>query len=87
MKKLLVLIVSITLFTACENTWDSDARDMFVRGCEKSAKDKMSEADAKAMCECRLEVMMGMYPNFSKAMENLDKVMTDTSFLKCEPTY
>lgn len=87
MKKLLVLIVSVAAFTACENTWDSEARDMFVRGCENSAKGKMTEADATKMCECRLEVMMELYPNFSQAMDNLDKVIKDTSFLKCEPGY
>ncbi len=76
------------VFTACENTWDGEARDMFVQGCINSAKKKnMSEAYAQAMCDCRLEVMMDMYPNFSKAMENLDKVMNDTSFLKCEPAH
>ena len=86
MKKAMLLVASVLVLTSCENTWDGEARDMFVQGCINAAKKKdMNEADAKTMCDCRLEVMMELYPNFSKAMENLDKVMRDTSFLKCEP--
>ena len=38
MKKLAVVSFSLFLFS-CENTWDSEARDLFHAGCMEAAKE------------------------------------------------
>lgn len=87
MKKYLPIVLLICFaFTACENTWDSDTKDMFHQSCMKTARENGTpEAAAKDMCDCRLELMMEKYPHFDDAMANIQKIMTDPDFKKCEP--
>ena len=87
MKKYLFLLLMFPFLTACENTWDNDARDMFVQGCINSArKNNMPEDKAKVMCDCRLEKIMEKHPNFAEAMENIADVIQDPALKECEPT-
>ena len=67
MKKLAVVSFSLFLFS-CENTWDSEARDLFHAGCMEAAK----------------EAYMEEYPSFSDAMENADKLMEDEDLKACK---
>ncbi len=84
MKKLAVVSFSLFLFS-CENTWDSEARDLFHAGCMEAAKEAyMEDAAAKSMCDCRLEKAMQKYPSFSDAMENADKMMEDEDLKACK---
>ena len=76
MKRLALVCCSLLLFS-CENTWDSEARDLFHQGC-------MEEAAAKSMCDCRLEKAMKKYPSFSDAMANVDKLMEDEEIKACK---
>ncbi len=87
MKNYLSAILLICfLFTACENTWDKETRDMFHKACMKTARENGTmEAQAKEMCDCRLEKMMEKYPQFSDAMEHIEDIMNDTDFKDCDP--
>lgn len=70
---------------SCKNTWDGEARDLFLQGCIEGAKeDQMAEAAAKSMCDCRLEKAMELYPSFSDAMENVDKMMESPELKACK---
>lgn len=86
MKKYLLPVLLISfLFAACENTWDSDTRDMFKRSCVKTFLDDGMEKDrADKICDCRLEKIMEKHPNFSEAMENLKEIITDPDVKACE---
>ncbi|HRO41340.1 MAG TPA: hypothetical protein PL009_00805 [Flavipsychrobacter sp.] len=84
MKKLCAMFVVLVILSSCENTWDSDARDLFHSGCMESAKESnMEEVAAKSMCDCRLERVMKKYPNFADAMRNVDKLMDDPELKAC----
>ncbi len=86
MKKYLLILFILPMITACENTWDSDARDMFVQGCINAAKKRdMPEEQAKTMCDCRLEKAMKKHPNFADAMENIQDIVQDPEMKDCEP--
>lgn len=84
MKRLALVCCSLLLFS-CENTWDSEARDLFHQGCMESSRESgMEEAAAKSMCDCRLEKAMKKYPSFSDAMANVDKLMEDEEIKACK---
>ncbi|MCB0696860.1 MAG: hypothetical protein KDC07_05820 [Chitinophagaceae bacterium] len=86
MKRYLLLLLLLPFLTACENTWDSDARDMFVQGCMSAAKkDNIPEDKAKVMCDCRLEKAMKKHPNFSEAMDHIQDIIQDPAMRECEP--
>ncbi|HTM65204.1 MAG TPA: hypothetical protein VL093_02710 [Flavipsychrobacter sp.] len=85
MKKTVVLFMLIFSLTACKNTWDSEARDLFHQGCMESAKESgKNEAEAKSMCDCRLEKVMKKYPNFNDAMEHTGDMMNDPELQACK---
>lgn len=86
MKKYLIVLVILPFLTACENTWDSDAQDMFRQGCINAAKKRdMAEETAKTMCQCRLEKAMKKHPNFADAMDNIQDIIQDPAMKDCEP--
>lgn len=86
MKRYLLLIGMSLAISSCENTWDSDARDMFLQGCMSSAaKHDIPEDKAKAMCDCRLEKAMKKHPNFAEAMDNIQDIINDPAMKDCEP--
>lgn len=86
MKRLLILLPVILLISSCENTWDSEARDLWIQGCMNSARDNnIPEDKAKEMCQCRLEKVMEKHPNFAEAMENIQDVINDPAMKECEP--
>lgn len=85
MKKYLLLVILLPFLTSCENTWDSDARDMFVQACMKTARENGTPEDkAQKMCDCRLEKIMEKHPNFAEAMENITDVIDDPEVKKCD---
>ena len=85
MKKYLVILLSIPFISSCENTWDSDARDMFTQACMKTERENGTPEDkAKNMCDCRLEKIMEKHPNFAEAMENITDVIDDPEVKKCD---
>ena len=70
---------------SCENTWDSEARDLFHQGCIESAKENnMEEAAAKSMCDCRLQKAMEKYPSFSDALAHTEELMNDPDLKACK---
>lgn len=85
MRKYLVLLAALPFLASCENTWDSESREMFVQGCMNSAKDEMTQEAAKKMCDCRLEKAMDKYPNFSDAMDHIMELANDPAMKECEP--
>lgn len=86
MKKVLLLMSVVVIITSCENTWDSDAKDLFRQGCINAAKkNNMAEDKAKEMCDCRLEKAMKKHPNFADAMDNIADIINDPAMKDCEP--
>lgn len=86
MKKVLLLVSSVLIFASCENTWDADARRLFVKGCMNAAKkDDMPEKKAEEMCQCRLEKAMEKHPNFAEAMDHIDEMISDPAMKDCNP--
>ena len=78
MKKLLPVLLCVIIFSSCENTWNSEAKNLFKQGCMESAKESgMEETAATSMCDCRLEKAMKKYPNFNNALEHADEMMND----------
>lgn len=85
MKKSGLILVSAVLFSACEDSWDSDARALFHQACMETAKEsRMDEAAAKSMCDCRLEKTIKRYPNFANAMRHVDSIMIDPDIRACK---
>ncbi len=85
MKKIIALAFGLPFLISCDNTWDSESRDLFHQGCMESAvESNMNEAAAKSMCDCRLETAMKKYPNFADAMRNADKLMDDPDIKACQ---
>lgn len=85
MKKYFLLVLLLPFISSCENTWDSDARDMFTQACMKTALDNGTPEDkAKKMCDCRLEKIMEKHPNFAEAMDNITDVIGDPEVKKCD---
>jgi hypothetical protein len=85
MKRLLLVLAGSLTFCSCENTWDSEARDLFHQGCMESAREShMEEAAAKSMCDCRLEKAMKKHPNFADAMRHAGDMMNDPEMKACK---
>ncbi|HEY1030932.1 MAG TPA: hypothetical protein VGD89_04120 [Flavipsychrobacter sp.] len=84
MKQLMLLLLATCFLTACSG-WDSEHKDLFLQGCISGAvEDGMSEAAAKSMCDCRLEVAQKKYPKMSDAFEHLDSLMADPDMKACK---
>jgi len=85
MRKLVFPALMLFAFSSCENTWDTEARDLFHQGCMESARESnMDENAAKSMCDCRLEKAMKKYPNFANAMEHAGDMMNDPELKACK---
>lgn len=85
MKNILLLLCAVILFSACNEGWDNESKELFYGSCLEDAKERgLDEAKAKSVCDCRLETAMKKYPTLSDAMENTDKMMVDEDLKKCE---
>lgn len=71
MKKLLILFMMCSLFTACKNKsthWPQVERDGFIKNCKKNAiKAGTSQLIAQNYCECMLDKMETLYPDVNEA--------------------
>lgn len=84
MKQLILLLCTTCLLASCSG-WDSEHKELFQQGCITGAiEDGMTEAAAKSMCDCRLEVAMRKYPQMSDAFEHLDSLMADPDMKACK---
>ena len=55
---------------------------MFHQACMSEAK-HMPEAEAKKMCDCRLEKIMEKHPNFAEAMDHIQDIINDPELKEC----
>lgn len=85
MKRLLPLFVAVICFSSCENTWDSETKDMYLTSCKDEATWAKTDAEKDTYCNCMLDKLMAKYPKVSDFMENVDKVMADTTLQECRP--
>lgn len=84
MKKVSVSLGILMAFTACKNTWDSEARDLFYQACIESAEENhMKPEAAESMCQCRLEKVMEKYPSFNEALGHTNEIMSDPEIKAC----
>jgi hypothetical protein len=84
MKRYALLVTAVFLFSSC-GTWPAEEKEMFHQSCLEDAKERgMTEAQAKKMCDCRLEKMMTKYPKVEDALENIQEIMNDPAIQACE---
>ena len=75
MKKLLLILLSIT-FISCNNAgFSQEFKDNFTRECVKNAKVNLSTSQAESYCNCVLGIVMTKYGTDSEA----DKKMLNMS--------
>ena len=75
MKKLLLILLSIT-FISCNNTgFSEEFKDNFKRACIKNANVNLSNSQALSYCNCVLGIVMTKYSSDSEA----DKKMINMS--------
>jgi hypothetical protein len=82
MKRVLILLMALSLFAACKNNneksskdnrdfaarWPQVERDGFMKNCEKKAKESgSSQLIAQSFCECMLDKMETLYPDIKDA--------------------
>ncbi len=85
MKALTFLAALSMLCCSCENTWDSETKDMFQQSClEDANRWATSLGQSKAYCDCVLEKMMKKYPKVSDALEHVDSIMVDEELKSCK---
>lgn len=85
MKKYALLLLTVITFAACKNTWPDEYKDLFHQACmEEEMVDGVSEAKAKAICDCRTDKVIEKYPDFKEAMENIIEVTNDPELKECE---
>jgi hypothetical protein len=85
MRKLLFASLLLFSFSSCAPGWEEESQQLFKQGCLESAKESnMETASAESMCNCRLEKAMKKYPDFSDAMNNLEKIMNDPEVKACK---
>lgn len=80
-----LLLLVVCLITSCENTWDSESKEMFHQSCMEDALTWAPSQDkAKTYCDCVLERTMKKYPKMGDALEHIDSVITDPQIRGCK---
>ena len=85
MKRLLLLLIPVALLTSCENTWDSETKEMYITSCKEDATWAKSDAEKDTYCNCMLDKLMKKYPKVSDFMNHIEDVMADTTLQDCRP--
>jgi hypothetical protein len=84
MKYAILSLLLIAALTSCENTWDSESKEMFHQSCMEDALTWASTQDnAKKYCDCVLDRTMARYPKMADALRNIDSVITDPNIKGC----
>ncbi len=84
MKTILGILVAGVLFSSCSG-WDGESKEQFHSSCMESLLSSgKTEAEAKSICDCRLEKTVKKYPSVEKALENMDKIATDPEIAACK---
>ena len=79
MKRLLLLLIPVALLTSCENTWDSETKEMYITSCKEDATWAKTDAEKDTYCNCMLDKLMKKYPKVSDFMNHIEDVMADTT--------
>lgn len=70
---------------SCDNTWDSESKDMFHQSCMEDALTWAPNQDkARQYCDCVLERTMIKYPKMADALQNIDSVISDPKIKGCK---
>lgn len=85
MKRLLLLLIPVALLTSCENTWDSETKEMYLTSCKEDATWAKTDAEKDTYCNCMLDKLMTKYPKVSDFMNHIEDVMADTTLQECRP--
>ncbi len=85
MKRLLLLLIPVALLTSCENTWDSETKEMYITSCKEDATWAKTDAEKDTYCNCMLDKLMKKYPKVSDFMNHIEDVMADTTLQECRP--
>lgn len=85
MKRYIILVSSALCLQSCENTWDSETKEMFHQSCMEEATGWAGGEDkAKTYCDCVLEKTMKKYPDYKDALMHIDSVITDPNIQSCK---
>lgn len=82
MHKILPILFLLGLCSC--NTWSDEGKDSWKQACNENAVQwAASKEDAQTYCNCALDKMMQKYPNINDALEHVNELATDTSFVAC----
>jgi len=85
MKTYLSALAAIVLFASCEmGGWESEYKDMYHKACMDEATWVLNDADKQKYCDCVLEKTMAQYPTVADALENIDKIGSDSTIQSCK---
>lgn len=84
MKKIVLFVTVLFLFSACKNTWDSEDKQLFYQSCVEEAGWLDSPEKKKTYCDCVMDKMMTKFPNEAEAIEHLDSVIKDPDIGSCK---
>ena len=84
MKRIVLGLPIVCLLAACETGWDSEYKDMYHKACVDESSWVKTEADKERYCDCVLEKTMAKYPTVADALENMDKIGSDSSIQDCK---
>lgn len=84
MKQIILVALTICFLSSCSG-WDSESKASFHSSCMESVKtgDK-TEAEAKSICDCRLEKTMKKYPSVEEALEHMVEIANDPEIAACK---
>ena len=85
MKRYILIAGCALCLQSCENTWDSETKEMFHQSCMEEAISWAGSSDkAKTYCDCVLNKTMERYPDYKDALMHIDSVITDPSIQACK---
>lgn len=80
-----IVAIPLIALASCENTWDSESKEMFHQSCMEDALTWAPTQDkAKTYCDCVLERTMAKYPKMSDALNKIDSVISDPQIRSCK---
>lgn len=84
MKSYLLITPLFLLLSSCSG-WSEDSKRDFITSCkETTLSEGKDEAQAKSICDCRLEKIMKKYPDVEAALEHMNEIATDKEIMACQ---
>jgi len=84
MKTIITAAVLILFASSCKEGWSEEYKDQYRESCMEEAHAwAASDDQAKAYCDCSLEVIMKHYSTITETVENKDSVAVTQELQHC----